>query len=349
MQVVVFGVCGVATNKTMDEKMKLSFVVPIYNVEPYLRRCVDSLLTQDLPKEEYEIILVDDGSPDNCPAICDEYANAYENIQVIHRPNGGLSAARNSGIAIAKGEYVCFVDSDDYWEENVLGGLMEQVEREELDVLRFDYRNVRIRNNAYEEFEPNKQPHQVDRRIDVVDGITYLNERMGYACYAVMYIVRRELLTENEIFFTEGIHFEDTDWTPRMLLVAQWVNSTPMVVYNYLVREGSITQTGQDVAKKRKNVEDIMGIINKMRELYKQTPQCVWLKQMQSSMVAGVLTSVACDFYKERKVYINRLKEMHVFPLVIANHGSTYRRRAALINIHPRIYIAIYHFVRSVR
>ena len=138
--------------------MKLSIIVPIYNVERYLRKCVDSLLAQDY--EDYEIILVDDGSTDDSGAICDEYAasslsaagtssfseadHSIIPIRVIHQPNAGLSAARNAGIKCANGEYLCFVDSDDYWEPNVLGGLMEQVEREKLDVLRFDYQNVRL-------------------------------------------------------------------------------------------------------------------------------------------------------------------------------------------------------------
>ena len=104
--------------------MKLSIVVPIYKVEPYLRKCVDSLLNQDLPTEDYEIILVDDGSPDCCGEICDEYASKYGNIRVIHRENGGLSAARNSGIEIAQGKYIQFVDSDDYLEPNVLKTLV---------------------------------------------------------------------------------------------------------------------------------------------------------------------------------------------------------------------------------
>ena len=116
--------------------IKLSIIVPIYGVEAYLRKCVDSLLNQDMPSSEYEIILVDDESPDACPRICDEYAVAHENIRVIHRKNGGLSAARNSGIEIAQGEYLMFVDSDDYIEPNVLSGLMAQVERDNLDVSR---------------------------------------------------------------------------------------------------------------------------------------------------------------------------------------------------------------------
>ena len=94
--------------------LKLSVIVPIYKVEQYLCKCVDSLLNQDLSEEEYEIILVDDGSPDRCGAICEDYAINHPNVKVIHRKNGGLSSARNSGIEVARGQYVQFVDSDDY-------------------------------------------------------------------------------------------------------------------------------------------------------------------------------------------------------------------------------------------
>ena len=169
--------------------IKLSIIVPIYGVEQYLCKCVDSLLAQDLPASDYEIILVDDESPDACPQICDEYAKEHANIRVIHQTNAGLSAARNAGLKVAKGEYVCFVDSDDYWEENVLGGLMEQVERDNLDVLRFDYKNV---NEQYEEFHPNKDPKRdVDLSESVVDGETFLNERLGPGCYACQFILSR--------------------------------------------------------------------------------------------------------------------------------------------------------------
>ena len=323
--------------------MKLSIIVPIYNVAPYLRKCVDSLLAQDI--SDYEIILVDDGSPDECPQICDQYAEQYSNIRIIHQANAGLSAARNTGIAVAKGEYICFVDSDDYWEDNVLGTLMEQVEREQLDVLRFDYQNVRqTEAGEYEVFQPNKYPHQVDTCREVVDGETYLDERMGYACYAVQFIVRRELAVQE--LFTLNIHFEDVDWTPRMLLTAKRVNSTQLVVYNYLVRQGSITQVQGDKSKQRKNMEDSILVMHTLTVLKMKYPDCQWLGRMISTSAAGVLTSVARLFYSERKEYICRLCEMKVFPLVIADQGRTFVRRAYLINlIGPILYCKIMHLL----
>ena len=329
--------------------MKLSIIVPIYNVAPYLRKCVDSLLAQDI--SDYEIILVDDGSTDDSGAIADEIVKeaignrqwAIENetnrqspiansptLRVIHQENAGLSAARNTGIAAATGDYIMFVDSDDYLQPNVLGALMEQVEREQLDVLRFDYQNVRqTETGEYEVFQPNKYPHLVDTCREVMDGETYLDERMGYACYACQFVINRELTGT----FTPGIHYEDTEWLPRMMLAAKRVNSTPIVVYNYLVRQGSITQAQDNKEKLRKNVNDFLFVIESLSKQMTKHPTCQWLRRMISSMTVGVLTHVAMSFYDERKEYIRRLQELNVFPLVIADQGKTYARRAWIIKL----------------
>jgi glycosyltransferase involved in cell wall biosynthesis len=342
--------------------MKLSIIVPIYGVEQYLRKCIDSLLAQDY--DNYEIILVDDGSPDSCPQICDEYVENAKSgklraksgadvpltsdiqhqtsglISVIHRENGGLSAARNSGIEVARGEYIMFVDSDDYLEPNVLGTLMAQVERDNLDVLRFNYQNVRVNSaGEYEPFQPYKSPHQVDGGTDVVSGETYLDERMGYACYACQFVINRELIDR----FALGIHFEDTEWLPRMMLQAKRVGSTPMVVYNYFIREGSITQTKGNPAKVRKNVEDCMTVIERYADYMKWHPECKWLRRMQSNMVVSVIANVAQYLYAERKSYLLRMKSLGVFPLSMEHQGSTYLRKARLINFSPRLAIMLLH------
>ena len=168
--------------------MKLSIIVPIYKVEQYLCKCVDSLINQDLPSGVYEIILVDDGSPDRCGEICDEYAASHSNVKVIHRENGGLSAARNSGVDVAQGQYIQFVDSDDYLEPNVLGNLVRKMEEDELDILRFNYQNV---DEEYKIFEPYKVDKLfVDYKDKVCGGITFLTERLGYGCYAWQFIIK---------------------------------------------------------------------------------------------------------------------------------------------------------------
>lgn len=323
-----------------DSKIILSIIVPVYNVERYVMKCVDSLLNQDI--DNYEIILVDDGSTDGCGVICDEYAANHNtcSIRVIHQDNAGLSAARNSGIEVAQGVYIMFVDSDDYIEPNVLAGLMAQVEQEHLDVLHFDYQNVRMNvAGQYEVFQPYKFPHPVDCRTDVVSGERYLDERMGYGCYACHFVIKREMASS----FTSGIHFEDTEWLPRMMLAAKRVNATSRIVYNYFMRDGSITQVQGDSAKLRKNIEDCITVIVQYNHYMEQFPHCTWLRNMQGSMVVSVITGVANNFYAERKVFLSRLRELGVFPLTIDNQGYTYKRKARLINFSPEMYICLLH------
>lgn len=330
----------------MKSEPKLSIIIPVYNVEPYLRKCVDSVLTQDY--DDFEIILVDDGSTDESGAICDEYASAsfasfhhsVIPIRVIHKPNGGLSDARNAGMKVAVGEYVVFLDSDDYWSSNVLGTLMAQVKHEQLDVLRYNYQNVRIsQNGEYEAFLQNKNPHYIDKRTDIVSGGTYLNERMDYAGYSVMYLMRRAIVP----MFKTSIHFEDAEWMPRMMLSAERANSTPLVVYNYLMREGSISHSPKNIDVKRRNIDDMLFIIQRYNSYILQYPNCYWLRNMRSRLVVTVVANVSQYFYTERKEYIKRLRQLQVFPLSIANQGKSYIRKARLINFSPRLAIFLLH------
>ena len=114
---------------------KVSVVVPIYKVEKYLDRCVQSIINQTY--ENLEIILVDDGSPDNCPDMCDEYAKADSRVTVVHKPNGGLPDARNAGLDVASGEFILFVDSDDWIESQTVAELIEIIEKHNVDFVTF--------------------------------------------------------------------------------------------------------------------------------------------------------------------------------------------------------------------
>lgn len=120
--------------------VKISVIVPVYKVQKYLARCMDSLINQTL--KDIEIILVDDGSPDQCPQLCDEYAEKYNNIIVIHQSNAGLGMARNSGLNIAKGQYIAFVDSDDYLDKSALENLYKVAERNSADTVLGTYYRV---------------------------------------------------------------------------------------------------------------------------------------------------------------------------------------------------------------
>lgn len=323
---------------------KLSIIVPVYNVEQYLHKCVDSLLAQGY--NDYEIILVDDGSTDSCPTICDEYSTLYTvhhtpTIKVVHRKNGGLSAARNTGIAVAKGEYVCFVDSDDYWEPNVLSGLMGQIERDKLDVLRFKYQNV---NEQYEVFNPYKRDSRLDNDYSesVTDGVSFLNLRMSTQCYAVMFIVKRDML--DGCLFTDGIYFEDTDWTPRMLSMAKRVASTNTMVYNYLVRIGSISRAVSR-EKQKKLLDDKMRLLREMQrqaEALRQSGRYdKWYHNMIADTVISIIEILSKQLYEERKEYLKQLDGMNIYPIIARSV------KARLINISPSFVVKLLHFKNS--
>ena len=354
---------------------KLSIIVPVYNVAPYLRKCVDSLLTQDF--EDYEVILVDDGSTDGSGKICDELSETINDerlaIRVIHQENAGLSAARNAGLKVAKGEYVCFVDSDDYWEENVLGELMAQVERDKLDVLRFRLQYVRIKNEGvkelrsegvgvYEVYNPYKSdPFKGnDYSETVTDGVTFLNTRMNTQCYAWTFIIKQSLIVNSEeireksekntnslnanrssqTLFTEKIYFEDTDWTPRMLVRAKRVASTDTIVYNYLVRQGSITNA-TNRAKQKKVLDDKMRLVGELQrqanELDKKGLSNMWFGRMIADTVISIVGMLSTDFYEERKEYMENLDKLKIYPIQNASV------KARLINLSPRLAVGLLH------
>ncbi len=115
---------------------QFSIIVPVYNIAEYLPKCIDSVLSQT--SQDYELLLIDDGSPDNSGAICDDFAARYpDKIRAIHQPNGGAGAARNQGIALSKGEYLLFLDGDDYWESNLLADLKAAMKQHNADLYLF--------------------------------------------------------------------------------------------------------------------------------------------------------------------------------------------------------------------
>ena len=320
--------------------MKLSIIVPVYNVEAFLTKCVDSLLAQDLPADDYEIIIVDDGSTDGSGALADALAAEHGNIRVIHQRNRGLSGARNAGIPVASGTYVMFVDSDDFLCPNVLGTLVGLMESKELDILRFNYQNVNMDGAV---FEPNKYVKPfVDYSDEVCDGETFLNERLGYACYAWQFLVKASILRKEGNGFKEGIYFEDVEWTPRILLQARRVASTDTLVYNYLFRTGSIARN-KDAEKKRKAIRDKMTILEGFAALRSQVKDDRWFRGMSSQIALSIFDIVGRFFYPERKEYIRALKRQVAFPLSTYHATKSSKRKILLANVSPYLVCRLYH------
>ena len=220
---------------------EFSVIIPVYKVESYLSVCVESILCQSYQK--FELILVDDGSPDNCGQICDNYASSDPRIRVVHKKNGGLSSARNAGLDIAVGKYVIFVDSDDYWDDNLaLEHIHKNLEETNADLLVFPAKRF---------YEDHKKftyilNMDVDRSrvidIDSNNAIKYLLEHNIFRAAAWNKVVRKEIIDAHNMRFKEGYLSEDMDWCGDLLLYCKRFDfyENPLYVYRQQ-RSGSIT------------------------------------------------------------------------------------------------------------
>ena len=210
----------------------ISIIVPVYNVEPYLRRCVNSIINQTY--KNLDIILVDDGSTDHSGEICDEYATKDNRIKVIHRENGGLSAARNTGLNIAKGEYVYFVDSDDYIERETCEIALSYAVNQQANIVCFGYREIfpsgQIINHSMDFSGIIEKPEIIGKLV--------LEER-GLRDFVWNKLFSRHLF--DDIKFPEGRTFEDIFVMHRLFDCAYTIYIIPNILYNYNRRDGSIT------------------------------------------------------------------------------------------------------------
>lgn len=214
--------------------LKLSIVVPVYNVEKYLERCVNSLLHQDIDKSEYEIILVNDGSTDRSYEIAKHLKAANENIVLVSQENKGQSVARNVGMDMAKGKYIMFVDSDDYIEENVIGKFLAQSESNQLDLCFystiFEYWTGKKRREKQLKFE---KDIIYKGEYLVLNGI---NISSVWQC-----VFSHNFLYNTGIRFYEGIIHEDVEFCYRLFPLAKRVLFTNIFVYHYFIwQENSI-------------------------------------------------------------------------------------------------------------
>lgn len=219
--------------------MDISIIVPVYNVENYLKECLNSLLNQDFDGE-YEIVCVNDGSTDNSLIILKEYEKLNDKIVLIDQENKGLSGARNSGLKNAKGNYIMFLDSDDYLKnEKVLPLLYEEVEKNSLDFVVADF------EYDYEDKSKNYRIKRSDRiKNKVMNGREFYD--LGIKTKSIMSIVvnklyRRDFLIKNNICFLENAIYEDMEFTPKVYYLANKVKYIDEVIYMYRQREGSIT------------------------------------------------------------------------------------------------------------
>lgn len=226
-------------------QIMISVIVPVYKTEKYLERCLESLVNQTY--HDLEIVLVDDGSPDRCPQLCDEWAQKDSRIRVVHKANAGLGYARNSGLDAASGEWVSFIDSDDYVETNLYETCMCELERSQADVCYFEAKRIDADGKPYA--KPVHYPSVMDEttiRKELLPkcfGRTCKDTYMiGSACKG---IYRRKLLAENGIRFVSERQWisEDYIFTAEVCAAAKRIAFLNEHFYNYCMNEGSLTHS----------------------------------------------------------------------------------------------------------
>lgn len=205
-----------------------SIIVPVYNVETWLERCINSILNQTY--ENFELILVDDGSPDNSGTICDKYVELDRRVSVIHKENGGLSSARNAGINMSKGDYIVFIDSDDYIKENLLENIEESIRKHHTDIIMFGYEMFLSKNKILPLFKKGLILNPKEEAVSL-NKPNFKNE----FCFTWRYVFKKEFLTYNDITFNENIKVaEDTIFNMECIFLAKsmYVIDEALYIYN---------------------------------------------------------------------------------------------------------------------
>ena len=260
--------------------LRLSIIIPFYNVEQYIAECLDSVYQQDIPEEEYEVICVNDGSPDHSRDIVLEYQKKHPNLILVeHKVNKKLGAARNTGRAAAKGKYIWNVDSDDKIVPNCLGNLMRICEENNLDVL--DFGRFRFWEGRSEDM-PNIRSTE-----NVMTGLDYLEQlnadELSRICVVWRRVMRRAFLDENHIFSPEINMGEDVPYSFKVLMSAKRMMAIPDRCYMY--RDNPVSLTGKQ---------------------WKPTPQSLYEKCfVDSRLIYDVAVEVPKQYVNVRGSYLD--------------------------------------------
>ncbi|MEB3518021.1 glycosyltransferase family 2 protein [Bifidobacterium breve] len=254
---------------TYSRNELISVIVPIYNVEREIDRCIQSILKQTY--HQLEIILVDDGSPDQCPQKCDQYAHDDSRVKVIHKKNGGLSDARNAGLRIATGEYVLYVDSDDYLELDACERLLKSMS-EDVDIVVGECREVEGNEVSYQRhtnLSPEKIYSAEEYMIQSIDRNEWFHP-------AWLNLYRRNFLIINNLFFIKDLYFEDMEMTMRLWLASPRMTYLNYPFYVYVKRGGSIMTAGN----KKKKIKDVIRIFTSWMSEIDSLPDSVLKSQL---------------------------------------------------------------------
>ena len=311
--------------------MKISIIVPVYNVEKYLKRCIDSVISQSY--KDIEIILVDDGSTDGSPSICDSYENSYDNIITVHKGNGGLSDARNTGLFKASGEYVLFIDSDDEIKRETCDNFINTIEKVgDADIIIGQLENE-DGSNYCNEYSANCNM--------IYDGMCFYKKFYAYISpCAVASLYNRNFLITNKLFFSYGRLHEDCEFTPRVYTSARRIIYSKNSFYIRYNNENSIS-TRKDMRRNLidilKNGYDLMSYTDSIKD--RKIRNIIYDKACNDYLSKFYSSNVFA--YADSKTYINK-------KFVWNSSKCIYNKfRALLFVFSPKIYCKINAIIKK--
>lgn len=299
-------------------KYKISVIVPVYKVEKYIRRCIESILKQDFT--DYELILVNDGSPDNSPTICKEYAKKHKNIVLINQKNQGLSKARNTGMDNAQGEYILFLDSDDYIEQGMFKHLVYLAEKHKADIVsshhKDDYDGKIVVKDSFDDFE-----------CTGLEAAKYVLEGKKIPGTACAKLIKKECI--GDLKFQVGKIYEDAFFIPELFLKVKKVYVSSEQFYVYYHRKNSTT-----TAKfTDKNYDVIDAYEYNIKLIEKEAPQLYDVARFRI-LWAHCIVYDKLIFEGDRKSEKLRMKKIlksEVMEIVSCKYFSKFRRLSMLI------------------
>lgn len=302
----------------MSDK-KMSIVIPMYDSEQYIERTLNSIFDSNLPKELYNVLVIDDGSKDNGPQIVVELSKSHPNLYLISQENGGSSKARNTGIEKSKNDYIWFVDSDDLVSSDLTPIVKVLEDEQDIDVFDFVFEWCWTigKQQGLGVTHPTV-PHDViiSGRDAIIKGFV-----PGSVCALLL---RREFLLKNNLRFKPGLTQQDVEFTFRMMAIADKVLFKNDIIYNYVIRKGSVshTRTGEKWIKYQSDKVVIVDSFYKLAESFKSTDKELATKI--NDHADGALFGCVYNLYKNRKKWkkngvneavLTKLKEYNFYPL----------------------------------
>lgn len=284
---------------------KLSIILPIYNVEKYIRECLLSIFRQGLSEDDYEVILVNDGTPDDSIKVVGDIINQHNNIVVVNQENLGVSEARNAGLAISKGEYIYFMDPDDLLVDDALSVLLPKILSSSSDILMANY----CRFNDGENYSNLQHIQQQYSGREKTGEQAFLEDLNPYECYIWLMIFKRDFLLKNHITF-KPFWYEDTLFCQECFIKAKTVIKTDYRLYVYRLRSGSFTSSMN--LKKMLDLNSCLSSLMKLKDSEKMSK--IVQKKLKNNIFASFSYGLWCvthnrELYKERKIFVSDLKK----------------------------------------